>query len=269
MFIFIGHQSVDVQKGGRVDLKAVFHVGLPLSIDLETADGSFHRSHLTAGIIPQGVDLQIEVYCRRIARCQWRGHFYGYLLVGRHSLGYHNVGLQGLSGIDRVIGLFTVFLLFLFLLPFLYLLGELFLAFLVGRLCQHVEGVCLTDQIAQGVGHHIADLHTEGVLVDEHRVTQPVVYGVLFLVRLNDEGRVGLKVHTLDDGQLRIAVTEVHRELLGILSFRLEQITVCLYVCEGQERDVVWQEMGVWHLSQGINMQRVAPDGVCTGVGLR
>ena len=37
---------------------------------------------------------------------------------------------------------------------------------------------------------------------------------------------------------------------------------------ESQERDVIRQEMGVGHRAQGIDVQRVAPDGVNTGVGL-
>ena len=206
---------------------------------------------------------------RCVASCQRMRHFNRHLLVRHHHRRYLDIRLQWLRGIDGVVGLLVFLFLLLLLLPFLYLIGQILLAFLVGCLSQHIEGISLTDEIAQGVGHHIAHLHAQRILVHEHRVPQPVVDGVLLLVGLNDEGRVGFKVQALDLWQIRMPIAEKHRDLLRILPLCLEQIAIRLNVGESQEGDVIGQEVSIGRWAQGIDMQRVAPDGVDTGIRFR
>ena len=93
--------------------------------------------------------------------------------------------------------------------------------------------------------------------------------GVALLVGLDDEGAVGVEVQALDLRQQRVAVGEVHRELIGLQSLRLQQTAVGLGLGEGQQRDLVGQEVGIGHFPEGIDVERVAPDGIRPRVRLR
>ena len=137
-------------------------------------------------------------------------HLNDHLLVRQHYRRYLDAWLQRLDRIDGVIGLVTLLFLLLFLLPLLDLLCLLFHPLLVGCLGQHLEGIGLTDEVTQSVCHHITDLHTKRVLIDECCIAQPVVDGVLLFTRLNDKGTVSLEVQSLDGGQLRMTVGEIH-----------------------------------------------------------
>ena len=86
--------------------------------------------------------------------------------------------------------------------------------------------------------------------------------GVFLLVGLDDKRTVGLKVQSFDDRQDRVAATEVDTDLLGILAFRFQKIAFCCHLGEGQQRDIVGQEVGIGCLSEGIDMKGVAPDGI-------
>ena len=206
---------------------------------------------------------------RGVAPCQWRWHLHRHLVLWCHGLRQVELRLQRFLLVDRVVLLATFLLLFLLLLPFLQFLGFLLHTFLVWGLCQHIDGICLIHEHAQCVSHHIADLHAECVLIHEGCVAQPVVDGVLLLARLDDKGTVGIEVQTFDDGQFRMAIAEVHTELIGVLTLRLQQETVCLCLCKCQQCHIVGQEVGIGHLQQCIDMQRVAPDGIHTGIRLR
>ena len=63
-----------------------------------------------------------------------------------------------------------------------------------------------------------------------------------------------------------MAVAEIHRELIGLYALCLNKETVCLNLGESKQRYVVWQKMSIWHLNQGVDTQRVTPDGVCTDI---
>ena len=66
-----------------------------------------------------------------------------------------------------------------------------------------------------------------------------------------------------------MAVAEIHRELIGLYALCLNKETVCLNLGESKQRYVVWQKMSIWHLNQGVDTQRVTPDGVCTHIWFR
>ena len=93
--------------------------------------------------------------------------------------------------------------------------------------------------------------------------------GILFLTRLHDESIISVKVQTLDLWQIGMAVTEEHRELLGIHTLGLNEIAVGKRMGKGHQGDVVGQEMSVGHLQQLIDVQGVAPYGIHTDIGLR
>ena len=66
-----------------------------------------------------------------------------------------------------------------------------------------------------------------------------------------------------------MTIAEVHRELIGFYAFGLDKETIGKHVGECQQCDIIGQEVGVRHFYQRIDMQRVAPNGVGSHVGLR
>ena len=93
--------------------------------------------------------------------------------------------------------------------------------------------------------------------------------GILLLVCLNHKSIVTIKVQAFDNRQVGVTIAEVHRELLGINTFGFDEETIGKHVGECQQRDIVGQEVGVRHLNERVDMQRVAPNGVGTYIGLR
>ena len=67
---------------------------------------------------------------------------------------------------------------------------------------------------------------------------------------------------------MRIAITEINTDTVWLLTLRLQQITVTLYLLEGQHHNIIGIEMGVRHLQDIINVQSVAPNSILTGVWL-
>ena len=65
-----------------------------------------------------------------------------------------------------------------------------------------------------------------------------------------------------------MTVGEVESQLLGLRTLSLQQETVGLRLLEGQERHIVRQKMRVGLAQDVVDVQRVAPDGVLSGVGL-
>ena len=93
--------------------------------------------------------------------------------------------------------------------------------------------------------------------------------GVLLFPGLDDKGTVSIKVQAFNDRQIRMAISKEHTDLLGILTFRLQQKTVCLDRRKSQQCNVIGQEMRIRRLFQGIDMQRVTPDRIYPYIGLR
>ena len=156
----------------------------------------------------------------------------------------------------------------MFLLPFFTLVGQLLHAFLVWHLGQYLQGVGLWLQHPQRVGHHVAELHTQGVLVDEGGVTEPISDGVVALGGFDDEGILLVEVEPPQPGQTVAAIAEEECEAIGLGSFGLHEVAVGLYFGKCLEHYVVGQKVGVFHLHDGVDAQGVAPDGVLAHVGL-
>ena len=193
---------------------------------------------------------------------QRRRYLYLNYFIRINLLRQHVVWLQRLCREDGVIRLIAFLLPLLLLLPFLYLLGQFLLTLGIWCLCKHFKCIDLTDKVTQRISHHIVNLHTKRILVDQCGISQPIVDGILLYSRLNDESGVSIEVQPLDHWQIRMAISKEHRELLRILTFRLQQITVCLNMGESQQRDIIRQEVGIRCLFESINMQRVTPDCV-------
>ena len=200
---------------------------------------------------------------------QRRGHLNLDLRIRIHLLRNLEGRLQRLRRKNRVIGLLTFLFPILCLLPFLYLLGQFPLTLGIRCLCQCIESIGLTDEVTKRIRHHIGHLHAQGILIDQGCIAQPIMDGVLLFLGLDDEGTISIKVQAFDDRQIRMAIGEVHTDLLGLLAFRLQQITVCLDRGKGQQRNVIGQEMRIRRLFQGINMQRITPDRIYPYIGLR
>ena len=79
---------------------------------------------------------------------------------------------------------------------------------------------------------------------------------------------LGIEVQSTDDGKLVVAIAEDHIDAVGILALRLDEVTVGLHLLECQHDDIVRIEVGVGYRLDVVDMQRVAPDGILTGVGL-
>ena len=156
------------------------------------------------------------------------------------------------------------------LLPLLYFLGLFLHTFLIRHLRQHLDcRVGLQHQITQRVCHVIGDIHQQRVLIDKHGIAQPVMNGVALLVGFYHKSAVTIKVQGFNLWQERVAISEIHRELIGLYTLCLQQETVCLRMCKCQERDIIGQEMGIRRLSKRVDMQRIAPDCIRTNIGLR
>ena len=105
-------------------------------------------------------------------------------------------------------------------------------------------------------------------MIDKGCVAQPVNQRVLTGIRLKNESAVGLEVQTTDSRQRVVAIAEVEGQFVGLLTLCLQQVAVGLLSREGQQRDVVGQEMRIGNAQDVVNVERVAPDGVLTGIGL-
>ena len=68
--------------------------------------------------------------------------------------------------------------------------GFLLQAFLIGNLCQGLNRISMTDKIAQRITHHIRNLHTKRILIDEGSIAQPIMDGILLFARLHNESTV-------------------------------------------------------------------------------
>ena len=76
-----------------------------------------------------------------------------------------------------------------------------------------------------------------------------------------------IEVQTLDNRQLRIAITEIDSEAVGLRPFWLfQQITVCLHLLECQQCDIVRIEMSVGHSQDIINVQGIFPYRILTDI---
>ena len=195
------HQAIDVRKGCRVHLKAVFRPWMPVGNDFVLSQLRGHWSEFEGRPIPEAVNLGIEMDSRCVHTLQGRRHLDEDATVGVYS-GRNGVGrLQGLDRIDAVVRLLALFLLLLLFLP----VFEGFLLFLqtllIRRLGQSLDGVGLHDEMSQGVCHHVVHLKPERVLIDKQRVAKPVGQRVFLGIALNEESPVGIEVHASDDGQ--------------------------------------------------------------------
>ena len=178
--------------------------------------------------IPQRVDHGVQVNSRRIKTGQGCRHLDDDGSAGIHRGGDIIFGGQRLDRIDAVIRFLLLLFLLLLLLPVLKLLLPVLQTLGVRSLGQGFYGVRLADQLSQRVCRQILHGESQRVPVDQHRVSQPVGQRVFLLTGLHDKCRIGIEVQSLDDGQLRIAITEKDLDTLCVLTLRLQQIAVSL-----------------------------------------
>ena len=81
-----------------------------------------------------------------------------------------------------------------------------------------------------------------------------------------DKCRVCLKIQASDNRQLIVADSKEHSDTIGFFAFNFQQIAVCLLLLEGQQHHIVGIEMHIWHSGYTIDVQRITPDGVLTGI---
>lgn len=141
---------------------------------------------------------------------------------------------------------------------------------------EHLQRVGLQLQVSQRVGSHVSELHVERVAVDQCGVLQPVSHGVALLRVLYDEGVGGVEVNAFYLRQAVVSVAEEEREVVGLLPFALDEVSVCERLGERLEHYVVGYEPRVSHFrdtfmrseSSHVVSWRVAPvvDGVMMSV---
>ena len=130
--------------------------------------------------IPHRVYLGIEMNgcCIKMSQRRWR--FEEHTAVGVHRLRHLILYLKWFGREDAVVGFFPLLFLLLFLLPFLYLLLLGLQSLFIRCLGYQFNGIYLSNQLAQGIRHQILHRQFQRVLIDQHRVAQPVSQGVLF-----------------------------------------------------------------------------------------
>ena len=280
-------KAVDVGKGCRVDLQAVFNVRPPLADQLKLAlhlqavpvgccrcpiAGRccrvafqllvLQRSEEEARVIPQRVVLGVEMNFRCVHPCQRHAKRELYVAVGVKVGRGFQLHVYLFSREHRVVTFAALLQLGLLLLPVVHLLLEVFHASLIGLLRQQFERVGLAHDVSERVGHVVSKLNVERVAVNEGCVSEPVGYGVETCRRLHHEGVLLVKVEASDHGQLLVAMAEEELEVVGLLTLLLHKIAVGHLLVEGSEHDVVGQEMAIFDLLYVFYSQRVAPQRV-------
>ena len=152
---------------------------------------------------------------------------------------------------------FALLLLFLlllgpcsqFLLQSLHSLGVWFL----GE--DFLGGIGFVDQHSRTVGHAIGDVHEQSVLVHQCRILEPIGYRILLLGCFYQESILGIEVESLDLWQDGISITEEQRETVSFLPLCLQEISVCKRLCESLQHDVVWQEVGIFHRVNRLDVE--------------
>ena len=76
----------------------------------------------------------------------------------------------------------------------------------------------------------------------------------------------GVEIEATHAGQQAVAVAEEEGETVGLGTVGLDQIAVGKGGGEGPEHQVVGEEMGVADLDDGVDVERVAPDGILADV---
>ena len=176
---------------------------------------------------------------------------------------------QELRRHHAVVGLTATFFLVLFFFPIFKRLLLLFQTFFIRSFRNHFERVGLRDKLAECVGFVVCHHHLQRVLIDEHRVAQPIGHRVEFFVGLDHESVFFVEVKSFDFRQLRVAVCEEKVQPVGVFPLGFQQMALGLHLRKSPQNDVVGQKMGVGNREDSLDVQRVAPDGVVTRVGLR
>ena len=124
------------------------------------------------------------------------------------------------------------------------------------------------NEHTQRIRHLISKIHSQRVLVHQQRVAQPIGDRVFLRISLHNEGIVAIEIQTTDDGQLLAAIAEEDVDAVGILTLRLQQVTVCLLFLESRQYHIVRVVVHIVHLCNAVDMQRIAPDSVLAHVWL-
>ena len=126
----------------------------------------------------------------------------------------------------------------------------------------------MLDEGTQRVAHQEGGFYLQRVLVDQRAVGQPIGQRVVLLRSLEDKGVLVVEVQAAQMGERVAAIGEVHAQALWRAALCLQQEAVGLGLLEAQQGDVVGQEMGVGPRDDVLDMERVEPQGVRTGVWL-
>ena len=80
-------------------------------------------------------------------------------------------------------------------------------------------------------------------------------YRILLLGCFYQESILGIEVKSLDLWQDGISITEEQRETVSFLPLCLQEISVCKRLSESLQHDVVWQEVGIFHRVNRLNVE--------------
>ena len=153
-------------------------------------------------------------------------------------------------------------------MPFGVFLLLLFHALGIWLSRQHAQGVALIDEVVKSVGGDIMEHDIESVVVDECGIAKPVCDGVGFRGCLDEECVGGIEVESFNLRQLSVAGGEIECHPVGERTLRLQEIAVGKSFGESTENDVVGGEMCVSYAVYRLYVQRVAPQGILTDVGI-
>ena len=266
-------QAVQAVYGHGVYGELVALAGRPVGVDVVELQVQGVAVEVVGDVLPQGVDLQLQVDGGGVDACQRFLEGEGDVVVhvhGRRGVDFYREELGGqdrLGGFNLVaLGVALLFLLGLFAEFFQLLLvrlGLLLHQFLVADLRLQAHGVDALHQLAQCVRLHIGQLRTQRVLLVEQGVFYPIVYGVVASRGLlDDEGVALVEVQSAQQGERIGGCREVEAELLRSQPLGLGQALVEVYLLEAAQQDVVRQVVRVLTLHDGVDGQGVNPGRV-------
>ena len=126
----------------------------------------------------------------------------------------------------------------------------------------------MTYQHTRTVGHAIGKIHAKRILIDQGSIPQPIGDGIFLLRTFYDERFFGIKVKSLYLRKDGISITEIERETVRHLALCLQEISVCQRFRKSPEHHVIRQEMGIFHLVNRLDVQRVYPCGILSDIRL-
>ena len=88
---------------------------------------------------------------------------------------------------------------------------------------------------------------------------QPVDNRILVQTWLCYKRILSIEIESCYLWKVGITIAEEERKVVWFLAFRLEEVTVCLCWCKRIKHHIIWEEVGVRHLFDILDMQGVNP----------